>query len=102
MRRSVGCWFLETQRWGECLKIGEREGAPGCCRRKQPRNQLCAYRACHGGEGVAEGGWEPLVGNTEANCLYNTEVSLVSVIRGLKHMRLMTILASGLHSVAMI
>jgi hypothetical protein len=23
--------------------------------------------------------WEPLEGNTETNCLYNTEVSLVSV-----------------------
>jgi hypothetical protein len=35
--------------------------------------------------GEWEGGWEPLAGNAEANCLYNTEVSLVSVIRGLQH-----------------
>lgn len=31
-----------------------------------------------------EGGQEPLAGNTEANCLYNTEVPLVSIIWGLQ------------------
>jgi hypothetical protein len=32
-----------------------------------------------------EGGWEPLAGKCRANCLYNTEVILVSVIQGLQH-----------------
>ena len=63
------------------LTLEEGEGVtPGCCRRTQRRNQLSAHLVCC----RLEGGWEPLVGNTEANCLYNTEVSLVSVIWGLQ------------------
>jgi hypothetical protein len=70
--------------------LGAGEGAQGCCRRTQYRNQLSAFRAGGGGgEGSGrrgeEGGWEPLEGNTEANSLYNIEVSLASVIRGLHH-----------------
>ena len=66
------------------LTLEEGEGVtPGCCRRTQRRNQLSAHLVCC----RLEGGWEPLVGNTKANCLYNTEVSLVSVIRGLQHTR---------------
>jgi hypothetical protein len=37
------------------------------------------------------GGWEPLTGNAEANCLYNTEFSLVSVIQGLRHFALLLV-----------
>jgi hypothetical protein len=80
---------LETQNRGECLTLGERKGAQGCCWRTQQRNQLSAYHALlegagGGGGGSGEGRWEPLSGNTEANCLHNIEVSLASVIRGLQ------------------
>jgi hypothetical protein len=52
------------------LTLGKEEGAPGCCRRTQHRNQLSVHSAFYG----LEGGWELLAGvgvgagNTEANC----------------------------------
>jgi hypothetical protein len=61
---------------GECLELGEVEGALGC-------QNSCLYIMLASGVGMRVGeGWEPLVGNAEANCPYNSEVSLISVIRG--------------------
>ena len=64
------------------LTLGEEEGAQAA-QRMQHRNQLYAH-LCLQGLGGGGKGWEPLVGNAESNCLYNTEVSLISVIGGYK------------------